>query len=147
MAWRETTLADIAGTLSQKELDAFRKSPDFDTAVDPVADLLKRTAQMVRGYIRRNKQVKLSPEAYAIPESCISPAMDYAAYDILKRFPVAMTEERKRARDQAVEFFKDIAQNNMTVESYEEEEDSRNMAMPIFGLMRRKILNERTITY
>ena len=100
--WRTITLDDIAATLSQAELDAYRRSAsDGAGAPDPVGDLLARTAEMIRGYIRANTSVRLNPAPWTLPDSLISPACDYAAYDVLKRMPVKITEPRQKARDAA----------------------------------------------
>ncbi len=143
MAWRTPTLQDIAATLSQKELEAYRTSPDFASGADPVEDLLKRTAAMVRGYVRKNKQVRMSAASYDIPESLISPAMDYAAFDVLKRMPVEIKEPRKDARQQALDLFKAVANGEVTPESFDESEDESHLAGPEFGEPRKKLLNEK----
>lgn len=141
MAWRTPTIRDIAATLSQKELDTYRQSPEFQTGTDPVADLLRRTAAFVRNKIRRNGQVKMSPAADEIPESLISPAMDYAAYDILKRQPVKLTEERQKARDQAIAEFDKIARREATPEDYNESEGGIGKAKPKFAPRPYRILD------
>lgn len=114
--WRKPTADDLAATLSQKEIDAFRRSASFDA--DPVEALLRRTTALVRGYIRSNGNVRAAPDERTMPESCISPAMDYAAYDILKRMNVVVNESRQKARDDALEFFRDIVAGKFNPESY-----------------------------
>lgn len=141
MAWRAPTLKDIAATLSQKELDTYRQSPEFTSGDDPVLDLLRRTAAFVRSKIRRNGQVKMSPDADKIPESLISPAMDYAAYDILKRQPVKMTNERQKARDQAIAEFDKVARRETTPEDYNEDEGEIGKARPKFAPRPYRILD------
>lgn len=133
MAWRRLELKDIAATLSQRELDDFRKHPDFESGSDPVADLLVRTAALVRGYIRKNAEVKMSPDEDAIPASLVSPACDYAAFDILKRLPSQIHEWRRAARDQAIALFKDVAENRVTPESHEADETSSQGVFPRFA--------------
>lgn len=115
--WRALDEADLVATLSAKEVDAYRKSAGtLPGAADPVADLLSRTAQMVRSYVRAGGRVALSPEGATIPEGLVSPACDYAAYDVLKRMPVAVGEDRRRARDQAVALFEQVAQGKVVPE-------------------------------
>lgn len=117
--WRTLTEADLTATLSAKEVAAYRASAAAAStgAVDPVADLLERTAQMVRSYVRAGGRVALSPEGETIPEGLISPACDYAAYDVLKRLPVAVGEDRRRARDQAIALFGAVANGSVVPES------------------------------
>ena len=133
MAWRKPTVADIAATLSQNELDAYRQLPEFKSGADPIEALLSRTVSYVRAKIRRNGQVRMSPSADELPESLISPAMDYAAFDILKRQPVNMTEERRQAREQAIAEFERVADGRSTPESYEGGEDATGRASVLFA--------------
>ena len=116
MAWRKPTLADIEAVVSIDELDAYRKSSTFGGA-DPVEALLATTAEMVRGYCRANRAVAVSATPGEIPEGLIAPAMDYAAYDILKRMPVPIGQDRKDARSQAIALFERVAENKMTPEA------------------------------
>ena len=132
MAWRQPQLKDIAATLSQKELDAYRQAPDFASGADPVTDLLARTAAFVRGKIRANGRVKMSPDPLEIPASLVSTAMDYAAYDVLKRQPVKMTEERQRAREQAIAELDKVARREVMPEDYQGGEDAGARAKPRF---------------
>lgn len=132
--WRKPNLVDIAATLSSKELEAYRSSTSFE-AGDPVEALIQRTAAMVRSYCRANRAIKVSPVDGELPESLISPAMDYAAFDILKRLPLAVGEDRRKARESALELFEKVSQNKITPESYEEEalEEPQSHALPSFA--------------
>lgn len=116
MAWREPTEDDLAATLSREEIEAYRQDGDFTS--DPVATLLRRTAARVRGDIRTNGNVRLSPGEYELPESVISAAMDYAAADVLKRLNVPMNEDRRKAREDALALFQRIAEGRYTPESH-----------------------------
>ena len=137
MAWRAPTTADLIATLSKAEVDAFDQSVPTpgqgQSAMSPSSDLVARTAAFVRGFIRRNHRVRLGP-AGTIPEGLISPAMDYAAFDVLKRLPVEVGAARVKARDEALLLFEDIAANKVTHESYLEEEDGAvEEAFPAFA--------------
>jgi hypothetical protein len=147
MAWRTATLQDIASTLNQRELDMFRAHPDFKSDIDPVIVLLRQVASYVRGVCRRNKTVKMSPEEYSIPESLMGAAMDFAAWKVLKRLPIEVGEDRKKAAEDAKELFKEVAAGEYTPESWyatpEEGSDTdSNLAKPKFSdNARYKILN------
>ena len=119
MAWRRLTKADLGATISQKEIDAYRQSAPAGT--DAVADLLSRTAEMARGYCRANRAVKLPADGESVPGSLVAACCDYAAYDVLKRQPVPVGEDRRLAREQAVELFKAVARGDVTPESADEE--------------------------
>lgn len=120
--WRKPTESDLAATLSQKELDTYRQSSGVDGA-DPVADLLSRTAEMVRGYCRSNRSLKVSSVPGSLPEGLISPAMDYAAYDVLKRLPVKVGEDRRLAKEAAVALFEKVADGKVTPEDADDGEN------------------------
>ncbi len=114
MAWRKLTEDDLVAFLSQKEVDAYRRSADFSP--DVIAAILTSTGNFVRGHVRASG-VSMSPaSAPAIPDSLVSPALDYAVYDVLKRMKVAVGEDRRTARAQAIELFKRVADGKMAVE-------------------------------
>jgi phage gp36-like protein len=129
MTWRRLTKADLAAALSQKEIDAFRQSVGCGQT-DPVGALLSRTAEMARGFCRANRAVKLSEDAEAVPGSLIAACCDYAAFDVLKRLPVPVGEDRRRAREQALDLFKAVARGEVTPESAEDAGDSAAAGSP-----------------
>lgn len=146
MAWRSPTKKDLAATLSQAEIDLFKKSPEFQSAEDPQETILKDVAAMIRSHIRRNRQITMAPGQYEIPESLMSYAMDFAAFRILKRFGKVVNESRTKAYEDARDQFNKVSNNEVTVESWTKEESDEtgsNMALPKFGSGRRKILNEQ----
>lgn len=145
MAWRKPTARDLVAKLNEKELLAFKQHPDFRSLADPASDILEQTAEMVRGFCRSNKQVRMSTEPATIPESLMSAAMDIAAYDVLKRIAVPISEARQRAWEKALELLEKAAQGAFIPESDVEGESDAdsNRARPNFGTKRRRfILNE-----
>ena len=114
--WRTVDENDLAATVSQGEIDAFRQDASLDGS-DPVVRLLKRTVAMVRGYIATNGKVRRMGRSGTLPESLISPAMDYAAADVLKRIAVPLNDDRRKARERAEDLFKDVAAGKYTPES------------------------------
>lgn len=118
MAWRKPDRDDIVATLSKDEVDAYSQSAEWSS--DPIERLCDRAAALVRDHLRTNGQVVLSPEEGEIPESCISPAMDYLAVDILKRIGLPVSDARKEARRDALQFFYRIDDGIFTPESYGE---------------------------
>lgn len=148
MAWRKPETRDLTAKLNQRELTAFKQHPDFASMADPASDILEQTAEMVRGYCRTNKQVKMSPVLGTIPEGLISPAMDVAVFDVLKRINVNPNEARKAAWEKAIDLFKEVAKGDFIPESWAKDETgeddaSSNRARPKFSNIGRiKILNE-----
>lgn len=137
----------MTAKLNQRELTAFKQHPDFATMADPAKDILEQTAEMVRGYCRTNRQVKMSPVLGTIPEGLISPAMDVAVFDVLKRINVQPNEARKAAWEKAIDLFKEVAKGEFIPESWFEDETgeddaSSNRARPKFSSQSRyKILD------
>lgn len=123
--WRQLTKRDLEGTLSQKELDVYRQSAGGSR---PIEDLLDRTAEMARGYCRAGRSVVVPHEAGLVPESLISACCDYAAYDVLKRMPVPVNEDRRLARTQALDLFKAIAKGEVVPEPAVETETEPTVA-------------------
>lgn len=130
--WRKPTLEDISATLSEKEIEAYRTSIVVSSN-DPIEELLYRGASLVRSFCRANRAISLSPNEYEVPEALVSPLCDYVAYDILKRLPLVINEDRKQARENALSLFEKVASGSITPESYEMGEDDIH-ARPAFNV-------------
>jgi phage gp36-like protein len=129
MAWRVPDIDDIYATLTKDEVEIYRTSANWTE--DPIKRLLTRSVSVARGYLKANGRVKMSPDAEALPESCISPAMDYLAFDILKRLGVKISDDRRDARRQAIAFFEKIASGEMSVEDYGENAETNKPRISI----------------
>lgn len=130
MAWRRLTEDDLVAFLSQKEVDTFRKSADFSP--DAIAAILLATGNFVRGFVRASG-VRCSEEDGSIPDSLVSPALDYAVFDVLKRFRISVGEDRRKAREQAIELFNRVADRKMQVEPADESVDGESAVAPAFA--------------
>lgn len=118
--WRAITRADVTASLTLKETESYQRSGDFGD--DPLPILIERTTAYARLAIRSNGRVRMSPDANALPVSVISPACDYMIFDILKRIDVEVGEDRRRARQQAIDLFDRIERGEVTPEGWEEPE-------------------------
>ena len=131
--WRTVDETDLAATLSQGEIDAFRQDGPTDGS-DPVARLLQSTVDAVRGYISCNGAVRMGPSG-TIPRGLVIPAMDYAMGKVLNRIGVPLTEDRRKALEAATALFEKISQGAITPESYTEDgtvdEDKRPATSPM----------------
>ena len=131
--WRTVSETDLGATIAQSEIDAFRASGPVDGS-DRVAALLDRTVATVRGWISCNGSVRMGPLG-TLPLSLISPAMDYAAFDLLKSQSIDVGEDRRKARDSAERLFEKIATGAFKPESYSEDgafdEDKRPATSPM----------------
>ena len=133
MGWRPVDEGDLAATLSQGEVDAFRADGPLDGS-DPVARLLQSTVDAVRGYISSNGAVRMGPSG-TIPRGLVIPAMDYAMGKVLNRIAVPLSEDRRKALEAAMALFEKISQGAITPESYTEDgtvdEDKRPATSPM----------------
>ena len=118
MAWIKPTRDDLTATTSADEVAAFGGSADFSDAVDAI---LARTADLVRGYVRAGG-AKVPAVPGTIPPSLLAPAMDYAAFDLLKRFNIPVSEDRRRARADAIDLLEKVAERKIAVEPADDEE-------------------------
>ncbi|MCR5838041.1 MAG: hypothetical protein K6G94_00210 [Kiritimatiellae bacterium] len=133
--WRTVDETDLAATLSQGEIDAFRADGPTDGS-DAVARLLQSTVDTVRGYISCNGAVRMGPSG-TIPRGLVIPAMDYAMGKVLNRIGVPLTEDRRKALERATDLFEKISRGEITPESYAEDgqldDDARPASAPAFA--------------
>jgi len=132
--WRAITVDDVVATLSLKETERYQRSAEFGQEVLPV--LIERTTARVRLAIRSNGRVRLSPDAAALPVSLISAACDYMAFDVLKRLDVEVGEDRRRARQQAIDLFDRVERGEVTPEDWDapEDEETGHSAAQLVGV-------------
>jgi len=112
--WRAPTEADLSLSLSELELQAYAEAASSAVGEETTAGMLARGADFVRGYLRGNPAIRLGP-AGTIPEALVAPLMDYLAVDAIKRLPVGVSDERKEARRQALQTFRDVAAGKFIV--------------------------------
>lgn len=143
--WREPTEGDLCATISQPEIDAYGRS----VGDGAVAALLRRTAALFRGAIRTGGRARLSPQPYGLPESVISKAMDYAAFDVLKRQNRAVIEDRRKARDEAEEFLRRLERGEYEPEGWDEPEnaDAGHSAAQLVGVAPNRVTPEGLMGY
>lgn len=127
--WRKPTKEDLEKSLSATEVAAYSRAAKG--TADPeeiVADVLTRTVDTARGYIRSNPKLTLSPDAGLVPEGLIAPIMDIAAYDLIKRLPVTISETRTSARNEALRLLRDVASGAYFCESFGQPESAKSGA-------------------
>ena len=134
MSWRVLTIEDVAASLNQDEIDAYRQLPDFATRADPVGDLLVEVASYVRGFCRASGVVKIdSANQYTVPLSLVKPAIDIVVYKILTRMPMEVIESRKAAWQAAEELLKQVASKQFVPESFGVTDEVNWNAVPLVG--------------
>lgn len=130
-AWVKPTRDDLTATLNATEQDAYSASSSA-SGDDPIEKLLLNTVRLVRGFVQASG-TRLSKDESLIPASLLSPTMDYAAFDILKRIDIPISEDRRKARTDALAIFNRVADGHMAVEPPDDigEEESAT-ALPSF---------------
>ena len=108
MAWITLTEAHVTACLSGVELSAWRKAALAPGQADPVADALTRVTNEVRGYIRAS-MVGTLDAGNTIPDELLDSAMALVVAKLSTRLPIPLTQERKDARDAAMDQLKDVA--------------------------------------
>ena len=126
--WTKLTRDGLVATISADEVDAFGQSADFGDAVDAI---LAQTADAVRGFVRAGGR-KVSGGVGLVPPSLVPFAYDFAVFRVLKRFNVAVGEDRRKAYDAAMDVFKKVAAGDMAVEPADDAEDATSAALPSF---------------
>ncbi len=129
MSWRTLTDDDLVAYLSQREVAVYRASAGSDDVVRPT---LEATTSLVRSYVR-TAGVRLAAAENEIPASLVPPAIDYAVYDLLKRFRLPVGEDRRTARKDAMALFHDVASRRFSVEPADEVVDTAPAVTPMAG--------------
>ena len=127
--WIEPTESDLAASLSQSEIDAFRRDGALDGS-DPVAPLLARTVQLVRANIAAGGRCSKMGPAGTIPAGLVIPAMDYTMAKVLNRLNVPLSEDRRNALRRAEEIFDKLAAGTLAAESYAEDDELDASSLP-----------------
>lgn len=128
MAWRKVEESDLIASLSQDEVDAFRRSADFEH--DPIDRQIAAVVGKVRGYIAASRTVALDPDPATLPEALVSDAMDYLRFEILSRLDVVVNESRTKAWESAKETFRDVSTGKIRVEPGVEPVPAGSVAVP-----------------
>ena len=98
--WNEPTEEELAATLSQQEIDAYRGGGAVDGS-DPVASLLRRVAALVRAWVSMGGRCKAIGPVGTIPDSLSVYAMDFTMGKVLNRLGVPLNEDRRKALEKA----------------------------------------------
>ena len=105
MSWTKLTEENLVANLTREEVESRRK--DFE--MDPVPVILGETVELIRGSIASGRKCQLDPTPGTIPAMLVSAAASYAAFQLLKRYRVAINEPRTKAYEHATQLFEKIA--------------------------------------
>ena len=135
MSWRPVTKDDFAATLSEKEIRVFGANDDASEAA--IEQQLANVVSAVRGCVRSGRKCKMPDDDTLLPDMLVSPAMDLAAYNLIKRFNRVPNEARTKAYDHAQALMEKVATGAIVPEDYgetpSEVDVSSSLAKPAFN--------------
>ena len=133
--WRKVHEADLISSLSLKEVDAYRKSAEFEN--DPVESQIRNVCAYVRGCIRTGGNLRddqMAREEDWLPESLIAPAMDYIRFKVLTRMNAVVNESRTKAYEDANNLFNELKRGEYAPEpDGTVQEDGKKATSPAFS--------------
>ena len=74
-----------------------------------------------RGCVRSGRKCRMPSDEGLLPDMLVAPAMDYAAFNLLKRLRRAVNESRTKSYDRACSLFEKVAQGVIVPEDYGED--------------------------
>lgn len=143
--WRKVKKDDLYATLSEKEVRVFGQNENADeSAIDQQIAL---TVSAVRGYIRSGRKCRMPDDEELLPDMLISPAMDLAAYNLLKRYNRPPNDARTKSCDHARSLFEKVATGMIVPEDYGETPSdiapATSLARPSFRRKKRLLGRQR----
>lgn len=104
--WHELTDAILADAFQPAELASITGG-EPDTAA--VSSVLAGVAALIRGRIRSNGRMTLQGSESSIPSELKMVATDIVRYQLLIRYDMTVSDDRRKAYEQAMETLEDIA--------------------------------------
>ena len=116
--WRAPTEDDFFATLDENEADSFARNLDADRA--PIRQHIALAVSHVRGCVRSGRKCRMPSDEGLLPDMLIAPAMDYAAFNLLKRQGLIVNESRTESYRRACSLFEKTASGAIAPEDYGE---------------------------
>jgi hypothetical protein len=117
MSWRTLTETDLAGHLSDTELQRIRATATGDRP-DPIADTLRGITDTVRGYISGHAANRLGPDG-TLPTELVNAACAIATVQVWIRVGGGLIDPkglRKQAADDAQTLLRDVSKGLFRVQ-------------------------------
>lgn len=128
MGWREVTGRDLRAALSDGETRAFSASDGFSEAA--LDETVANAVAHVRGFVRSGRRCRMAPDARLLPDMLAAPTLDFAAFNLLKRFNRPVNESRTKAYERACALFEKVGTGLLTPEDWGEAPDAVAAAAP-----------------
>ena len=119
MSWRKPTEDDFFATLEEDEANLFARNPSTDLA--PVTRQIGLAVAHARGCVRSGRKCRMPSDEGLLPDMLVAPAMDYAAFNLLKRLRRNPNDARTKAYERACSLFEKVASGAIVPEDYGED--------------------------
>lgn len=118
MSWTQLTPSHLLESLSAAEVTSLSTLQKAPGQVDPIPEILRRTASEVQGYVGTRYQVDQEGN---VPDQLLSAAIAIARWRLLGRFPVRVlaTDNRRQEYEDAVALLKDVAAGKFSLSEAE----------------------------
>lgn len=135
--WKQPTIEDLKASLSDIETQVFGQEA-FDE--QPLIDQLANSVSHVRGFVRSGRKCRMPDDQTLLPDFLIAPAIDYAAFNLLKRLRLVVNESRTKAYDRACSLFEKVGSGQIVPEDYGEKPSEVNpdTSTPVPVIRKRK---------
>ena len=135
--WKQPTIEDLKASLSDIETQVFGQE-HFDE--QPLLDQLANSVAHVRGFVRSGRKCRMPDDQTLLPDFLIAPAIDYAAFNLLKRLRLVVNESRTKAYERACSLFEKVGSGQIVPEDYGEtpSEVKPDTATPVPVIRKRK---------
>ena len=117
MSWRTVDESDLAATLSQSEVDMYRRDGAADGS-DRISTLLAHSVAFARDAVRQGGRCAALGPAGTLPDALVPVVMDYAMGKVLTALAVPLNDDRRRARDDAKAYLERVAAGEIAIPSY-----------------------------
>jgi hypothetical protein len=113
--WRTLTEDDILGVLNATEASVYQTVVIGD-GQDALADAITAVVNQCRGYIADHPGNELA-EGLTLPERVHLSALHIIRVELLTRLDLEVSEDRRRAKSDAIRFFERVADGRVSIEA------------------------------
>lgn len=117
--WKAPDIDDFYATLEESEADLFARTDG--SAIDTIQRQIALAVSHARGFIRSGRKCRMAADESLLPEMLVAPAMDFAAFNLLKRLRRDVNDSRTKAYERACSLFEKIGAGAIVPEDYGED--------------------------
>lgn len=116
MAWVTITADDVVSRINGTESNAYRVKSMAAGDQDPLPEIVTGEVQYMRSRIAANPRNVLGA-AGTIPDGLLPQLLSLVIYRLIGRYPIGVSEDRRRAYNDARTDLEDIAKGTIRVEN------------------------------